>query len=416
MEITDTYTKYLFAGVLLIFALTHVYAQKHGLPENNQNIIRNRYQKIDYRLPRYPPDYPLRNRFYFLSDAGAEANWESSKTESVILFNALVHAGLGFKFTPVHALETSFVFASRNNRYNDFASNVKSENMYGLNLNYVMNFTAFGNKSTDIHRVEVLGLAGVEYRSSKENLIGMNAGVRVVYNPLPLVGVYAQSGMSMLHSGTSQRRLTTLPYINAGFILRFGKPQIYLGDYLPSFALKTNLLFDLATALNFEIEFPIYNKFSVAAEWIFPWWTLDNHTVNSKRSRLQILNGNLEARYWFGNRNNKGLLNGWFAGVYGGGGLYDVEWKGKGVQGEFFIAAGLSGGYSHRIARNVSLEYSLGVGILSTDYRSYKAHFCEDDNWYAIRDKRGRYTWIGPTKAKVSLVWMINEFKKKGGR
>lgn len=406
----------MFAGIFLIFALTHVYAQKHGLPENNQNIIRNRYQKIDYRLPRYPSDYPLRNRFYFLSDAGLEANWESSKAESAILFNALLHAGLGFRFTPVHALEASFIYASHNNRYNDFASNVKSENMYGANLNYVMNFTAFGNKTADIHCFEVLGLAGVEYRSSNENMIGMNAGIRVVCNPLPLVGVYAQSGMSMLHSYGSQRRLTTLPYINAGFILRFGKPQIYLGNYLPPFALKTNLLFDLATALNFEIEFPIYNKFSVAAEWVFPWWTLDNHTVNSKRSRLQILNGNLEARYWFGNRNNKGLLNGWFAGVYGGGGLYDVEWKGKGVQGEFFIAAGLSGGYSHRIARHLSLEYSLGIGVLSTDYRSYKAHFCEDDSWYAIRDKRGRYTWIGPTKAKVSLVWMINELKKKGGR
>ena len=42
-------------------------------------------------------------------------------------------------------------------------------------------------------------------------------------------------------------------------------------------ALKTNLLYDLITALNFEIEIPIGNKFSIAVEDVFPWWSWGPH-------------------------------------------------------------------------------------------------------------------------------------------
>lgn len=197
--------------------------------------------------------------------------------------------------------------------------------------------------------------------------------------------------------------------------LQIALPSGRLHRRFPPFALKTNLLFDLASALNVEIEFPIRKRFSVAADWVFPWWTLDNGRADSKRSRLQVLNGNIEGRYWFGNREEKRLLNGWFTGFYAGGGLYDVEWKGKGIQGEFFIAAGVSGGFAHKISRRLSLEYALGVGIMRTGYRSYEAHFCQDDTWYPIREKRGQYTWIGPTRVKVSLVWLIQNPQTKGG-
>ncbi|MGL5786753.1 MAG: DUF3575 domain-containing protein [Bacteroidales bacterium] len=416
MNIRCTYIKMILSGLILISCFSGVYAQKKGLPVNKENIIKYRYQTPDYRLPRFPSGYPLRDRFYLFTDVGAEANWEASEYGSQLFFNALVHSGLGFKITPVHGLEAGFLFAAPDKRMEGIPEYRESRNVYGATLNYLLNLTAFGNKSANVQKFEAFALAGVEYRSAHRNTLGVNAGVRIQYNPLPLFGIYAQSGMSVSHGLRDGTGFATRPYLNAGVMFRFGKPQINPADYLPPFAIKTNLLFDLATALNFEIEFPIHNRYSVAAEWVFPWWTLDNHKIDSKRSRMQILNGNLEGRYWFGNRDKKPLLNGWFAGIYSGGGLYDLEWKGKGVQGEFFIAAGLSGGYSHRIAKHLSLEYNIGVGVLSTDYRTYKAHFCEDNTWYAIREKRGRYTWIGPTKAKISLVWMINESKKKGGR
>ena len=41
-------------------------------------------------------------------------------------------------------------------------------------------------------------------------------------------------------------------------------------------ALKTNLLFDAVTALNFEVEVPIGKRFSVMVEDVFPWWETGN--------------------------------------------------------------------------------------------------------------------------------------------
>ncbi|MFR5958536.1 MAG: DUF3575 domain-containing protein [Bacteroides stercoris] len=40
----------------------------------------------------------------------------------------------------------------------------------------------------------------------------------------------------------------------------------------PLFALKTNLLFDVALIPNFEIEIPIGRHWSVNGEYMFPWW------------------------------------------------------------------------------------------------------------------------------------------------
>ena len=180
------------------------------------------------------------------------------------------------------------------------------------------------------------------------------------------------------------------------------------------FALKTNLLFDAVSLINVEIEVPIGNRWSIAGEWIFPWWSWDNGKANSKRNRLQVMNGSLEGRYWFGNRSERPKLTGWFAGVYVGAGLYDLERDKKGVQGELFVMGGLSGGYAHTINRSGSLrmEYSLGVGYISSNYNKYNSCFNVNNKWNAIPEEHGTSFYVGPTKAKVSLVWMLNRKNK----
>lgn len=184
----------------------------------------------------------------------------------------------------------------------------------------------------------------------------------------------------------------------------------------PLFALKTNLLFDAATLVNLELEVPIGKRWSVAAEVIFPWWLQEQ-----QQRCIQMLSGNIEVKYWFGDRtyDRKGQkresLTGWFIGLYAGGGYYDLEWNARGYQGEFFIAAGISGGYAHSIGRNLRMEYSLGVGYMRTNYRYYEAKKGTDNQWHLTRKTDGRFTWIGPTRAKVSLVWMINYHTKRGG-
>lgn len=192
-------------------------------------------------------------------------------------------------------------------------------------------------------------------------------------------------------------------------------PDWYYTERIQPVAFKTNLLFDLATALNIEVEVPLARRWSIAAEWMFPWW-LDEKNQNC----LQVLSGTLEGKYWF-SRNRKEMqrndLTGWYAGLYAGGGLYDIEWHKKGYQGEFYLAAGVSAGFAHKIGRDFSLEYGIGIGYLDTDYRKYKAQKDPEDKWVLIRQKRGNYSYFGPTKVKVSLVWRPSFYvkRKKGG-
>lgn len=181
----------------------------------------------------------------------------------------------------------------------------------------------------------------------------------------------------------------------------------------PLFALKTNLLFDAASAINVEVEIPIDRRWSVAGEWVFPWWLYEK-----EQYALQTGNGNLEVKHWFGDRRRYERLTGWFAGLYGGAGYYDLEWKTRGWQGEFWHA-GINGGYAHTFGRsgNWRMEYTLGFGYMDTDYREYVPRMGEDNEWHLMRRNSGRRTWIGPTQAKISLVWMINHGhrKKEGG-
>lgn len=182
----------------------------------------------------------------------------------------------------------------------------------------------------------------------------------------------------------------------------------------PFVALKTNLLYDLVTAVNIELEVPIGDRWSVAGEWIFPWWVFDNDKSDSNRNRFQILNANIEGRYWFGERESRDILTGWFAGAYVGIGDYDFEHDKKGIQGEFLFMTGLSAGYAHPIGKQLRLEYGLSLGFMRTEYRKYTSYWGTDNRWHPIRTSTGFYNWIGPTRARVSLVWLINRKVWKG--
>ena len=178
----------------------------------------------------------------------------------------------------------------------------------------------------------------------------------------------------------------------------------------PLLALKTNLLFDAALMPNVEIEVPVGKRWSVNGEYAFPWWQFDRG-----KYCMQVLMGGLEGRYWLGSRKSREdreVLTGHFLGLYAGGGKYNLQWGEKGYQGEFFIAAGASYGWATRIARHLHLEFNIGIGLLRTDYRHYHAR----DNYQTLLwQENGKYTWFGPTKAKISLVWLLNRRVKKGG-
>jgi len=168
------------------------------------------------------------------------------------------------------------------------------------------------------------------------------------------------------------------------------------------FSLKTNLLFDAATAINVELEIPLDKSWSLAGEYVFPWWLNEE-----KQNAFQLITGSLELRRWFGNRDYLAPLTGWFGGFSLGGGYYDFERQKKGYQGEFFVPR-LSLGYAHEISRNGRwrMEYAFGLGYLRSKYREYEARFGKLDNeWHLIYQRSGTFKYVGPVSAKISLAY-----------
>ena len=173
-------------------------------------------------------------------------------------------------------------------------------------------------------------------------------------------------------------------------------------------AVKTNLLFDLATALNVEVELPIGNHWSLMVEDLFPWWETGNKYC------FHLWEMGVEGRYWFSNNKyHSQKLKGHFAGVYGMSGKYDFQYdRDLCTQGEFW-SVGLTYGYSRRISKLFHMEFSASFGFLSSAYRRY---YPSGGYEVLYRDKsEGRVGYWGPTKLKISLVMPLNFTRKKGG-
>lgn len=166
---------------------------------------------------------------------------------------------------------------------------------------------------------------------------------------------------------------------------------------------KNNLLYDIALAPNIEIEVPIGRQWSLNAEYKCPWWS-----DSSKEICYQLLSGGIESRFWLGNRTRRRQLTGHFIGLYAEGGIYDFQYKGDGYQGKYYGAAGFSYGYSIPVSRHLAFEFSLGIGYLTTKYRKYTPY--EES---LVWTSSGQYNFIGPTKAKISLVWLITKRRER---
>lgn len=185
-------------------------------------------------------------------------------------------------------------------------------------------------------------------------------------------------------------------------------------------ALKTNLLYDIATWANFSVELPIYrDRWSVLYYHQFPWW---RGGESNNEYCMRFLSIGAEARYWFrpmprlatATRVKRDKLMGHFLGVYAESGKWDFERK-RDIcyQGEHW-SAGLSYGYAMPIGKRLNLELSLSVGYASIPHRNY---YPTDDYKILIHnpEKDGTWHYFGPTKAQVSLVLPILVKTKKGG-
>lgn len=164
-------------------------------------------------------------------------------------------------------------------------------------------------------------------------------------------------------------------------------------------ALKTNLLYYAALMPNLELEWLINDHWSVLLEGnVAPW---SNQSANKC---YQLYHFGPEARYWI---NPKAPWHGMFAGVFASGGLYDLQNGGNGAQGEG-VMAGLSFGYMWPIARNWSMEASVGAGYMHTRYKEYTPR---DGHYLYLRTKELNY--FGPLKLKLSIAWRFWDTNKR---
>ena len=175
------------------------------------------------------------------------------------------------------------------------------------------------------------------------------------------------------------------------------------------FALKSNLLYDALLVPNLSLEASIGSGWTLGAGGMLAWWSKD-----AKHRYWRIYGGDLEIRKYFGALSKSKPLQGHHLGIYGDFLTYDFEFGAKGYQSKATYAAGIKYGYSHPIANRLNLDFSLGIGYLHSNYKTYVPR----DGCYVYQETKKR-KWLGPTQAEISLVWLLgkgNTNKKKGGK
>lgn len=181
---------------------------------------------------------------------------------------------------------------------------------------------------------------------------------------------------------------------------------------------RTNMLYDAAAVPNIGVEFYLGKNFSIGANWQYAWWS-----KNSSHRYWRLYGGDINARWWFGPQAQEKPLTGHHVGVYAQVATYDFEFGNRGWMGgkpgeDIFHRAnwgvGAEYGFSLPVAPRINIDFTLGVGYFGgkvLDYRVIDGHYV----WTGTKQRH----WVGPTKAEISLVWLIgngnvNVKKEKG--
>lgn len=213
-----------------------------------------------------------------------------------------------------------------------------------------------------------------------------------------------------MHYGTPSGDLQS-PERRAAYMATDAQPEN--SAYI--FKFKTNLLYDAALIPNIGLEFPVSRHLSINADWMYAWWS--NH---DKNRHWRIYGGDLGLRYYFSSGcRDRWNLTGHHIGLYGQVLVFQIAFGGKGyitgipgenLWGKPYLGGGVEYGYTKRIGRRLNLDFSLGIGYMAGEYRVYRP----DQGHYLWQSSHKR-NWFGPTKAEISLQWLIGKMPKKGG-
>ncbi|WP_455638932.1 DUF3575 domain-containing protein [Parabacteroides sp.] len=170
---------------------------------------------------------------------------------------------------------------------------------------------------------------------------------------------------------------------------------------IPTFGIKTNLLYDLTTSINLGVEFKTSDRTSLDLSGS---WNPFTFSDNRKWKHVLI---QPEFRLW-----TKETFSGHFFGLHAHYAYYNVSRLPHSPFSEYMenhrfegwlAGAGLSYGYRWNFSPNWGLEATLGVGYTHLDYDKYGCKKCGE--------KLGSDTknYFGPTKIGVSLIYSFGK-------
>lgn len=160
-------------------------------------------------------------------------------------------------------------------------------------------------------------------------------------------------------------------------------------------ALSSNLLYDAVSLGNVGVDVYLGNHISVGANWMYTWWKDDD-----KNWYWRGYGGDVHGDYWFDKEN---LWHGHHVGVYAQMLTFDVEFNGTGYQGpKWLYGGGMQYGYALGIGKRLTLDMGIGIGYLGGKYYEYTPSSIRG---VYIYQKTHDMNWVGPTSARVSLVW-----------
>lgn len=174
----------------------------------------------------------------------------------------------------------------------------------------------------------------------------------------------------------------------------------------PSFAIKSNLLYDATATINLGVEFKLSNKWTFDLPVNYnPWTFSDNkkwkHIGVQPAARLwlcEAFNGHffgLHGHYAYYNAGNINLGGLKFPDGVDLRQLKDYRYEG------WLAGAGLSYGYSAYLGKRFNLEFEIGLGWAYLHYDKYECANCGD------HVKADHKNYFGPTKAAITLVYLL---------
>jgi hypothetical protein len=233
-------------------------------------------------------------------------------------------------------------------------------------LDNLLNHHALDSLLTQVHRIDTVRV----YIRDTVSVVARDTLTRIVYDT---VTVDREVAPTVVH---------TLPF---------------------TFALKTNLLYDVALLPNLAVEVAFPRRWSAAVDVAYAWW--NRNSGKHYCYRLFTVGG--EARKWLGNK-QKPTLQGHYLGLYARTGIYDFRfWWSKGYQSRnLFYSAGISYGYSARLSKRLNMEFGLSAGYIGGKYKKY--HYDPANDRYPW-DGTYRLNYFGLTDAKIGLVYKFGK-------